>query len=558
MRPLVSIPPLAGICSATLLIHRLIYPLRSVGETTIVMTKLEDGERLIRRGDRIELENRMYKVRAVVRADDAGGVHGVGDVITLDAPVAVHRFGTSLKEASSSAAGQQAGLLTPAQPLPEPKSGGLGEPSGMGTGDGSVDARLARATGAAHAGSADQPTDGKPREKPVWVYVQQACTYHNTDAKSLLHNMGAHDLALSFLRLPFNQKDVIGEELNLRAVICGSYRLLKAMASHFALMQKALVPHVPTFLTHTEAHLVAYDISPTECISAIYKDNRIVCTQVGEDMVRHFAAMAAIEHAPRYLRFLGMLTLPSGQPARRCQTLVLQCLLEKEEAIRLYNGEEGVMRRDELIEMDDVVVNPRGELAYHIELIALFAKCVEGSPLIPVMQLRTIMPFPTLVNHLLQDHLPLSLKSSYLAIFDGLYLHSDKSDGTLQTEEVREELMMVMDAQLTAIDRFVEDVAPVAAFEDIDEIAEANFIFQAVLTTIRVRPPVLIPRHVAPRCSCLLGPLIRAVVGSRLFSAALFHQRLLPLELWGHHGRLLRAWRSNSVHPPAPLLTSRV
>lgn len=46
-------------------------------------------------------------------------------------------------------------------------------------------------------------------------------------------------------------------------------------------------------------------------------------------MVRHFVRLAALEHAPRYLRFLGMLTLPSGRPAKRCQSLVLQSLLEK-------------------------------------------------------------------------------------------------------------------------------------------------------------------------------------------------------------------------------------
>ena len=74
---------------------------------------------------------------------------------------------------------------------------------------------------------------------------------------------------------------MLGEEINLRALLCASYRLLRAMATHFSLVQKALVPHVPTFIGHTEAALVQSDISPTECISAVYKDNRVVCTQVG-------------------------------------------------------------------------------------------------------------------------------------------------------------------------------------------------------------------------------------------------------------------------------------
>ena len=84
-------------------------------------------------------------------------------------------------------------------------------------------------------------------------------------------------------------------------------------------MQKALVPYLPNFLAHTEARLVATDISPTECITAVYKDNRIVCTQVGEDMVRHFVRLAATEHAPRYLRFLRMITVPNAIPNKRNQ-----------------------------------------------------------------------------------------------------------------------------------------------------------------------------------------------------------------------------------------------
>ena len=59
-------------------------------------------------------------------------------------------------------------------------------------------------------------------------------------------------MALRFLHLPFEKTKVNGDEINLRALLCGSYRMLRAMTSHFSLVQKALVPHVPTFLAHTE------------------------------------------------------------------------------------------------------------------------------------------------------------------------------------------------------------------------------------------------------------------------------------------------------------------
>ena len=161
-------------------------------------------------------------------------------------------------------------------------------------------------------------------------------------------------------------------------------------------------------------------------------------------MVRHFVKLAAVEHAPRYLRFLGMITLPSGRPVRRCQTLVLSCLTEKEEALQLFNNEDELAYREQvracvstqwhavcerdapdgnrlvpphccdvrsilepilkcllsalymcvqLVEDNDHINHPRGELAYHIELIGLLARCIEGAPPNPVVQLRSMIPF---------------------------------------------------------------------------------------------------------------------------------------------------------------------
>ena len=52
--------------------------------------------------------------------------------------------------------------------------------------------------------------------------------------------------------------------------------------------------------------------------------------QVEEPSVRSFVDMAAVEHAPRFLRFLRGVMLPAGRPIRRNQLLVLNCLGEKE------------------------------------------------------------------------------------------------------------------------------------------------------------------------------------------------------------------------------------
>ena len=377
--------------------------------STVVVTMLEKGERQFRRGDRLEIEGKIYRIKTA----DPGS------------PVILEK-------------------------------------------------------------NVELPDHGHPpnTDVEVWLFIESKASYHNADVQSLLHSMHAEEFPLQLLNLPFIKSAIVTGDIQTRAVLVACYRCLRAMASRFPLTQNTLVTHVPTFLAHTEAQLVSSDASPTECITSVYKDNAIVCTQVSEKMVRHFVQLAAVDHAPRYLRFLGMITLPAGRPARRCQNLVLQCLTEKEDALVLYNDESGMHLRAQLVEENDHMVNPRGRLAYHIELISLLARCIEGGPPMPVMQLRSLLPLGVLMQHMLLEGLPLKLKSSYLAIFDGAYLEGDNATHLLQSEEARDEMILVMDAQLSAIDRFVEDIAPVAAFEDSDEIDEADFIFKAVLTTV--------------------------------------------------------------------------
>lgn len=101
------------------------------------------------------------------------------------------------------------------------------------------------------------------------------------------------------------------------------YRLLKALCSNFSLIQMSLFPHLGKFLEHVEvtrgfsrtlppgvthcravgqlytrhasrtsqAKLVAHDISPTDCINAIFKDNVGAASQVSEDIVRQFVLL---------------------------------------------------------------------------------------------------------------------------------------------------------------------------------------------------------------------------------------------------------------------------
>ena len=57
--------------------------------------------------------------------------------------------------------------------------------------------------------------------------------------------------------------------------------------------------------------------------------------------MRNFTKLAAHEQAPRFLRFLRMVSVADGAPLPRNQCMVLQALSEREAALLLFKTPEG-------------------------------------------------------------------------------------------------------------------------------------------------------------------------------------------------------------------------
>lgn len=173
------------------------------------------------------------------------------------------------------------------------------------------------------------------------------------------------------------------------------------------------MPNLPRFMEQTASHLVSHDISPTDCILSIYKDNRTVSASISDETVRGFVVLAAEQHAPRFVRFLRGIMRVAGRLIKRNQGLIIHCLEEKEAAILLYRGHDGRAERDALIRANDHVHNPRGRLMYHIELVAMLAEAAAedaatGQNASVQMQVREMFPLPELLAHIASDGLAAS------------------------------------------------------------------------------------------------------------------------------------------------------
>ena len=194
----------------------------------------------------------------------------------------------------------------------------------------------------------------------------------------LLFRLGAHTHALKMLQLPFDQRRVRRDEVQLRMLLTSCYRFLKSLALQFAAVQAELSKSLELFVSHTSAGLVAHDVTPTGTINAIVQDNREACTKINIDTVRLFVHTAGHDKTPRHLRFLRMIIAPGNSVIRANQDLVVEALADCKDALLLFNDAKGQEERRQLIEKRDHEINKRGKLVYHTELISLLVSICLG------------------------------------------------------------------------------------------------------------------------------------------------------------------------------------
>ena len=163
----------------------------TLGSTAMTMTHLDTdgghGPAALRVGDRIQLLGSVYTI-----TDSSGMEFSVGQALTLDRPLALEL---------------PAGVHHGEPPMPlSLKDGGSGE---------------------------------------VWVMLEKHASGMNLDCQLLLLSMGAHKAAIELLKLPFDADTIVASDLETRAVLRASYRLIKAMTVDCPKMQRESARYDP-------------------------------------------------------------------------------------------------------------------------------------------------------------------------------------------------------------------------------------------------------------------------------------------------------------------------
>jgi len=327
----------------------------------------------------------------------------------------------------------------------------------------------------------------------VWLFLECRAEEPNPDMQLLLYNMDAHLAVQRLIRQPVSLAPTPAE-LPHREVLLGCCRLLKALCSGFKVTQVALLPEVAHLVSMTDLRLVAHDISPTDTLIAILKDNPQGCLQVGDDLIRKFMALAAETKAPRFLRFLRNITGPERQPLIRTQTLVMQALADHPAAQLLFNSAAGKAERRAMIRSNDLIIRPRGKLAYHVELISLVARCTEGIAPSPEAIARSLFSLGDLLEHLLLPELPTALRTQYLHVLDEAYLYVKRSVKDLASSA---EMVRLVEFLADQVHEFATGTLTTLG-PDYDEQADEVQAVMYVFTTVFPTMSLFLDRHYLP------------------------------------------------------------
>ena len=155
---------------------------------------------------------------------------------------------------------------------------------------------------------------------------------------------------------------------------------------------------------------------------------------------------------------------------------VLLALLEKEDALLLYDDPAGRQERAKLIQANDHKEHPRGLLVYHIELLGLLAQCAAGKPGMLEMRVRDLLPLQEVVTNLMLPELTLHLRAAYLAILDQAWLDTDKPIRGLGVGPELPPLLAHLCAEVEAFARALEEDPLNIDVEDEEQMLRASFL----------------------------------------------------------------------------------
>ncbi|VDK72063.1 unnamed protein product [Litomosoides sigmodontis] len=174
---------------------------------------------------------------------------------------------------------------------------------------------------------------------------------------------------------------------------------------------------------------VPYDeLEEVATLTAIFKNNRVLCQNVSEELVAHIVNM--IEHKTRsavYLEFLQTVVMVEKKEIKSAQERVAQEICSSSDDVRMYYADSASFEQLKQLMQNtgSEELNTDHPLRYHIDLIRLLAFCTCGRNSITELKCASQLSMDHIMRVLTSPYCLIQVKDVYLQFMLHCYIDAD-------------------------------------------------------------------------------------------------------------------------------------
>ncbi|XP_066920904.1 inositol 1,4,5-trisphosphate-gated calcium channel ITPR1-like isoform X2 [Clytia hemisphaerica] len=307
----------------------------------------------------------------------------------------------------------------------------------------------------------------------------------------LLRNMGAHNVVLDLLGIPYEKSD-----MQMREIMELAHKFLQNFCFNNSQNQTLLHKFLDRFLNSGLGLLEA------ETVRFIFHENLALCNEVTERVIQQI--IHSIEQHGRnvqYLRLLQTLLKAEGQLIRKTQDAIMSELaVVGEEILIFYNDHSSFASLLEMMQSERERSEESSPLLYHISLVRLLASCTEGKNVYTEIKCHSLLPLDDIVRIVTHPDCIPEVKSAYVHFLNHCYVDTEVEMKEIYSSShiwtLFEDFMVDMGKVATTThdrkhaDTLLEDYVTTV----IPEILTVffNSPFSEASTTIKARQPIFV------------------------------------------------------------------
>ncbi|VDK64075.1 unnamed protein product, partial [Onchocerca ochengi] len=228
----------------------------------------------------------------------------------------------------------------------------------------------AEASSALYELSDRAPFISYPLLRQILYRVKQLCYKNEKPDKmnqQLLRNMRVHKYVLKFLSVPYDKKN----DVEMPRLITLSHEFLRSFCRNNVENQFRLYKHISIEQNAKEGCLSVNTVEEVATLTAIFKNNRILCENVSEELIAHIINM--IEHKARsavYIEFLQTVVIVQEKEIKSAQEKVAEEICSSSDDVRVFYADSASFEQLKQLMQNTgpEELNADHPLRYHIDL----------------------------------------------------------------------------------------------------------------------------------------------------------------------------------------------